>query len=173
MPATTNYVVEGQVQLDWQRYDIADSHQVQFRLDGQWTTLSADGSNPADIQLDYLNGGHTGKTADLPTDDEYADYEFRIARVVDGVATTDYREVSIVVIPDTPGNLRGGEPPLLPRRSHLQMGRRQRRQRGLRGPESRAKHPGPHLLAPGRAIPGSNPSSILGSRCGLPNSDPS
>ena len=126
-PATTNYVVEaaytdgletaalqgtllnaGQVQLDWQCYDIADSHQVQFRLDGQWTTLSPDGNNPADIQLDYLNGGHTGKTAGLPTGDEYADYEFRIARVVDGVATTDYRAVSVVVIPDTPGNLRGG-----------------------------------------------------------------
>ena len=44
----------------------------------------------------------------LPTGDDYADYEFRIARVVDGVATTDHREVSIVVIPDTPGNLRGG-----------------------------------------------------------------
>ena len=125
--ATTNYVVQaaytdgletaalrsillnaGQVQLDWQCYGIADSHQVQFRLDGQWTTLSADDDNPADIQLDYLNGGHTGKTAGLPTGDEYADYEFRIARVVDGVATTDYREVSVVVIPDTPRNLRGG-----------------------------------------------------------------
>ena len=125
--ATTNYVVQaaytdgletaalrsillnaGQVQLDWQCYGIADSHQVQFRLDGRWTTLSADDNNPADIQLDYLNGGHTGKTAGLPTGDEYADYEFRIARVVDGVATTDYREVSVVVIPDTPGNLRGG-----------------------------------------------------------------
>ena len=126
-PATTNYVVQaaytdgletaalrsillnaGQVQLDWQCYGIADSHQVQFRLDGQWTTLSPEGNNPADIQLDYINGGHTGKTAGLPTGDEYADYEFRIARVVDGVATTDYREVSIVVIPDTPRNLRGG-----------------------------------------------------------------
>ena len=126
-PATTNYVVEaaytdgletaalrsillnaGQVQLDWQCYGIADSHQVQFRLDGQWTTLSADGNNPADIQLDYLNSGHTAKTAGLPTDDEYADYEFRIARVVDGATTTDYREVSVVVIPNTPGNLRGG-----------------------------------------------------------------
>ena len=126
-PATTNYVVqaaytdgletaalrsillnEGQVQLDWQCYGIADSHQVQFRLDGQWTTLSEDDDNPADIQLNYLNSGHTAKTAGLPTGDEYADYEFRIARVVDGVATTDYREVSIVVIPDTPSNLRGG-----------------------------------------------------------------
>ena len=28
--------------------------------------------------------------------------------MVDGVATSDYREVSIVVIPDTPGDLRGG-----------------------------------------------------------------
>ena len=126
-PTMTNYVVDaaytdgletkairgillnaGQVQLDWQCYGIADSHQVQFQLDGQWTTLSPEGNNPADIQLDYINGEHTAKTAGLPTGDEYADYEFRIARVVDGVATTDYREVSIVVIPDTPGNLRGG-----------------------------------------------------------------
>ena len=75
-PAMTNYVVEaaytggletkalrgilpnaGQAQLDWQCYGIADSHQVQFRHDSQWTTLSPDGSNPADIGLEYLNEG--------------------------------------------------------------------------------------------------------------------
>ena len=126
-PAITNYVVEaaytdglatkalrgnlpntGQVQLYWQCYGIADSHQVQFRLDGRWATLSTDDDNPAGIELEYLNEGFAAKVTGLPTGDEYADYEFRIARVVDGVATTDYREVSIVVIPDTPGNLRGG-----------------------------------------------------------------
>ena len=67
-PAMTNYAVEaahtdgletealrgilpnaGQAQLDWQCYGIADSHQVQFRLGGQWTTLSPDGGNPAGI----------------------------------------------------------------------------------------------------------------------------
>ena len=44
----------------------------------------------------------------LPTGEEYANYKFRIARVVDGAAAADHREVSIVVIPSTPGNLRGG-----------------------------------------------------------------
>ena len=126
-PAMTNYVVEaahtdgletealrgnlpntGQVQLYWQCYGIADSHQVQFRLDGQWTTLSANGGNPAGIGLEYLNDGFAAKVTGLPTGDDYADYEFRTARVVDGVATSDHQDVSIVVIPDTPGNLRGG-----------------------------------------------------------------
>ena len=126
-PAMTNYVVEaaytggletealrgilpnaGQAQLDWQCYGIADSHQVQFHLGGQWTTLSAGDDNPADIGLEYLNEGFAAKVTGLPTGEEYADYQFRIARVVDGVATTDHREVSIVVIPDTPSNLRGG-----------------------------------------------------------------
>ena len=126
-PAMTNYVVEaahtdgletealrgnlpntGQVQLYWQCYGIADSHQVQFRHDGQWITLSAGDDNPAGIGLEYLNDGSAAKVTGLPTGDDYADYEFRITRVVDGVATTDHREVSIVVIPDTPGNLRGG-----------------------------------------------------------------
>ena len=123
----TNYVVEaaytdgletkalrgilpnaGQAQLDWQCYGIAGSHQVQFRSDGQWTTLSPDGSNPAGIELEYLSEGFAAKVTILPTGDQYPNYEFRITRVVDGVATTDHREVSIVVIPDTPGNLRGG-----------------------------------------------------------------
>ena len=126
-PDTTNYVVDaaytggletkalrgilpnaGQAQLDWQCYGIADSHQVQFRQGGQWTTLSPDGSNPAGIEMEYLSEGFAAKVTGLPTGDEYADYQFRIARVVDGVATTDHREVSIVVIPGTPGNLRGG-----------------------------------------------------------------
>ena len=98
----------GQAQLDWQCYGIADSHQVQFRHDGQWAILSEQDLNPAGIGLDYLNEGFAAKVTGLPTGDEYAGYEFRIARVLDGVATTDYREVSIVVIPDTPGNLRGG-----------------------------------------------------------------
>ena len=123
----TNYVVEaahtdglatkalrgnlpntGQVQLYWQCYGIADSHQVQFRRDGRWTTLSPDGSNPAGIELEYLSEGFAAKVTGLPTGDQYPDYEFRITRVVDGVATTDHREVSIVVSPNTPGNLRGG-----------------------------------------------------------------
>ena len=126
-PAMTNYVVDtaytggletealrgilpnaGQAQLDWQCYGIADSHQVQFRLGGQWTTLSAGDDNPAGIGLEYLKEGFAAKVTGLPTGDEYADYQLRIARVVDGVATTDHREVSIVVIPNTPGNLRGG-----------------------------------------------------------------
>ena len=126
-PAMTNYVVEaaytggletkalrgilpnaGQAQLDWQCYGIADSHQVQFRLGGQWTTLSAGDDNPAGIGLEYLKEGFAAKVTGLPTGGEYADYQFRIARVVDGVATTDHREVSIVVIPGTPSNLRGG-----------------------------------------------------------------
>ena len=126
-PAMTNYVVDaaytdgletkalrgilpnaGQAQLDWQCYGIADSHQVQFRQGGQWTTLSPDGSNPAGIEMEYLSEGFAAKVTGLPTGDEYADYQFRIARVVDGVAATDHREVSIVVIPGTPGNLRGG-----------------------------------------------------------------
>ena len=126
-PAMTNYVVEaaytggletkalrgilpnaGQAQLDWQCYGIADSHQVQFRLGGQWTTLSAGDDNPAGIGLEYLKEGFAAKVTGLPTGDEHPDYEFRISRVVDGVATTDHREVSIVVIPGTPGNLRGG-----------------------------------------------------------------
>ena len=126
-PAMTNYVVEaaytggletealrgilpnaGQAQLDWQCYGIANSHQVQFRLGGQWTTLSAGDDNPAGIGLEYLKEGFAAKVTGLPTGEEYANYEFRIARVVDGVATTDHREVSIVVIPGTPGNLRGG-----------------------------------------------------------------
>ena len=98
----------GQTQLDWQCYGIADSHQVQFRLDDQWTTLSADGSNPDGITLEYLNEGFGAKITGLPTDDDYAGYEFRITRVVDGAPTNDHREVSVVVIPDTPGNLRGG-----------------------------------------------------------------
>ena len=126
-PAMTNYVVEashtggletealrgnlpntGQVQLYWRCYGIADSHQVQFRLDGQWTTLSEGEDNPSGIGLEYLNDGFAAKVTGLPTGDEYPEYQFRIARVVDGAATTDQREVSIVVIPDTPGNLRGG-----------------------------------------------------------------
>ena len=98
----------GQAQVDWQCYGIADSHQAQFRLDGQWTTLSAEGNNPAGIGLEHLNEGFAAKVTGLPTNDQYADYRFRIARVMDGVATTSYREVSIVVIPDTPDNLRGG-----------------------------------------------------------------
>ena len=126
-PATTNYVVDaaytdgletkalrgilpnaGQAQLDWQCYGIADSHQVQFQQGGQWTTLSPDGSNPAGIEMEYLSEGFAAKVTGLPTGEEYANYEFRIARVVDGVAATGHREVSIVVIPGTPGNLRGG-----------------------------------------------------------------
>ena len=123
----TNYVVEaaytdglatkalrgnlpntGQVQLYWQCYGIADSHQVQFRRDGQWATLSTDNDNPSGIELEYLNERFAAKVTGLPTGEQYADYEFRITRVVDGVATTDHQDVSIVVIPDTPGNLRGG-----------------------------------------------------------------
>ena len=126
-PAMTNYVVEaahtdgletkalrgnlpntGQVQLYWQCYGIADSHQVQFRLDGQWATLSTDNDNPSGIELKYLSEGFAAKITGLPTGEQYDSYEFRITRVVDGVATTEHREVSIVVIPDTPGNLRGG-----------------------------------------------------------------
>ena len=126
-PTMTNYVVEaaytdgleikalrgilpnaGQAQLDWQCYGIADSHQVQFRQGGQWTTLSPDGSNPAGIELEYLSEGFAAKVTGLPTGDQYPGYEFRISRVVDGVAATDHREVSIVVIPGTPSNLRGG-----------------------------------------------------------------
>ena len=103
-----NLANAGQAQLAWQCYGTADSHQVQFQLGSQWTTLSADGNNPADIGLEYLNEGFAAKVTGLPTGDEYADYRFRITRVVDGVATTNYREVSIVVIPDTPDNLRGG-----------------------------------------------------------------
>ena len=94
--------------LDWQCYGIADSHQVQFRQGGQWTTLSPNGGNPAGIELEYLSEGFAAKVTGLPTGDQYPDYEFRISRVVDGVAATDHREVSIVVIPGTPGNLRGG-----------------------------------------------------------------
>ena len=126
-PDTTNYVVDaaytdgletkalrgilpnaGQAQLDWQCYGIADSHQVKFRRGGQWTTLSPDGSNPAGIELEYLSEGFAAKVTGLPTGGQYPDYEFRISRVVDGAAATDHREVSIVVIPGTPGNLRGG-----------------------------------------------------------------
>ena len=70
--------------------------------------LSADGSNPDGITLEYLNEGFGAKITGLPTDDDYAGYEFRITRVVDGAPTNDHREVSVVVIPDTPGDLRGG-----------------------------------------------------------------
>ena len=126
-PDATNYVVDaaytdgletkalrgilpnaGQAQLDWQCYGIAGSHQIQFRHGSQWTTLSPDGSNPAGIEMEYLSEGFAAKVTGLPTGDQYPDYKFRISRVVDGAAEADHREVSIVVIPSTPRNLRGG-----------------------------------------------------------------
>ena len=98
----------GQVQLDWQCYGIADSHQVQFRLDGAWTTLAPGDGNPAGITMSRLNDGFTAKMAGLPATDDYPEYRFRIRPVVNGAAMIDHRTLSIVVIPDAPGNLRGG-----------------------------------------------------------------
>ena len=41
-----NLANAGQAQLAWQCYGTADSHQVQFRLNGQWTTLSGRRQQP-------------------------------------------------------------------------------------------------------------------------------
>ena len=98
----------GQVQLDWQCYGLADSHQVQFRLNNVWTTLAPGDGNPAGISMSLLNDGFTAKMAGLPATDDYPEYRFRIRPVVNGAAMLDHRTVSIVVIPDAPGNLRGG-----------------------------------------------------------------
>ena len=106
-PIKATLLNDGQAQLDWQCWRTADSHRIQFKLGGTWTTVN-EGTNASGINMSLLNDGFTAKFDSLPTGDAYPEYRFRIAPVNDGTASDKYKYASLTVIPDTPGNPRGG-----------------------------------------------------------------